>query len=196
MQLLVGLGNPGDQYRETRHNIGFRFVERLANQEGLRFAAAPRFHAQTAEWKHPEGKVLLVKPQTFMNNSGEAIAPLARYYQIAPADIFVVYDDLDLPAGKIRIRHDGGHGGHNGLKSLNRHLGNSEYVRIRIGIGRPQHGEITPWVLGRANAEDRAREIRAFECLLPEIQTILAGDAPRAASHIHLCLQQSETGEG
>ncbi|MDQ7011916.1 MAG: aminoacyl-tRNA hydrolase, partial [Mariprofundaceae bacterium] len=98
MQLLVGLGNPGDQYRETRHNIGFRFMERLASQEGLRFAAAPRFHAQTAEWNRPEGKVLLVKPQTFMNNSGEAVAALARYYQVDVSDIFVVFDDLDLPA--------------------------------------------------------------------------------------------------
>ncbi|MFQ5582662.1 MAG: aminoacyl-tRNA hydrolase [Mariprofundaceae bacterium] len=193
MQLLVGLGNPGNQHRDTRHNIGFRFMERLANHEGLRFSATPRFRAETSAWNRPEGKVLLVKPQTFMNNSGEAVAQLTRYYQVDISDIFVVYDDLDLPAGKVRIRHGGGHGGHNGLKSLNRHLGNSEYVRIKIGIGRPEHGEVTPWVLGRASAEDREQEVRVFDCLLPEIPTILAGDAPRAANRIHLCLQQSGT---
>lgn len=188
MQLLVGLGNPGNQYQETRHNIGFRFVDALAEREGLRFDAAPRFRAECAEWKVNGEKVLLVKPQTFMNNSGEAVGQLARYYQVATSDIFVVFDDLDLPAGKVRIRHDGGHGGHNGLRSLNQHLDGTNYTRIKIGIGRPPSGEVTPWVLGRASETDRASQNAVFDAVLAEIGTILDGEAHKAANRIHLKL--------
>jgi len=190
VQLIVGLGNPGSKYEKTRHNIGFRFLDLLAESKGLRFDAAPRFRADVATWNQPSGKVLLIKPQTFMNNSGEAVAPLARYYEVAPENIIVVYDDLDLPAGKVRLKKGGGHGGHNGLKSLNQHLANHEYVRVKIGIGRPEHGEVTPWVLGKASETDRAHEACAFDALLNEWPTIMAGDLPRAANHIHLALQE------
>ncbi len=189
MQLLVGLGNPGDKYQETRHNIGFRFLDKLAEIQGLRFSAAPRFRAETATWESPVGRVLLVKPQTFMNDSGEAVGPLANYYKVEPKEITVVFDDLELPPGKVRIRHGGGHGGHNGLKSLNQHLENTDYCRIKLGIGRPVHGEVTPWVLGKAAENDRIIEAQVFDCLLPEVTTILQGDAPHAANRIHLCLQ-------
>lgn len=189
MKLLIGLGNPGKKYEETRHNIGFRFLDLLAKSEGLRFAAAPRFAAETVEWNSADEKILLVKPQTFMNNSGEAAGKLARYYHVETQDIFVVYDDLELPAGKPRIKTGGGHGGHNGLKSLNQHLPNPDYTRIKIGIGRPEHGEVTPWVLGRADAGDRAGEARVFDALLPEILTILSGDSASASNRIHQALQ-------
>lgn len=190
MQLLVGLGNPGDTYRDTRHNVGFRLLDRLAESEGLRFAAAPRFKAETAAWEYGGNRILLVKPQTFMNNSGEAVAPLAHYYKVPVEDVFVVYDDMDLPAGKTRLRHGGGHGGHNGLRSLHQHLGSDAYVRIKIGIGRPPvGGEVTPWVLGRAEAADRQHEQAAVAAILPELPTILAGDLARAANRIHLALE-------
>ena len=190
MQLLVGLGNPGDTYRDTRHNVGFRLLDRLAESEGLRFAAAPRFKAETAAWEYGGNRILLVKPQTFMNNSGEAVAPLAHYYKVPVEDVFVVYDDMDLPAGKTRLRHGGGHGGHNGLRSLHQQLGSDAYVRIKIGIGRPPAGgEVTPWVLGRAEAADRQQEQAAIAAILPELPTILAGDLARAANRIHLALQ-------
>jgi PTH1 family peptidyl-tRNA hydrolase len=190
MQLLVGLGNPGDTYRDTRHNVGFRLLDRLAESEGLRFAAAPRFKAEMATWEFGGNRILLVKPQTFMNNSGEAIAPLAHYYKVPVEDVFVVYDDMDLPAGKTRLRHGGGHGGHNGLRSLHQHLGSDAYVRIKIGIGRPPvGGEVTPWVLGRAASEDRQHEQAAISAILPELPTILAGDLARAANRIHLALE-------
>jgi len=186
MQLLVGLGNPGNQYQDTRHNIGFRFLDVLAHREGLRFAAVPRFRAETCNWEISGEKVMFVKPQTFMNHSGEAVGQLARYYQVATSDVFVVYDDLDLPAGKLRIKKGGGHGGHNGLKSLNQHLDDVNYTRIKIGIGRPEFGEVSPWVLGKACEEDRASENIVFDALLPEIATILDGHADKAANHIHL----------
>jgi len=189
VKLLVGLGNPGGKYEETRHNIGFRFLDLLAKSEGLRFDAAPRFHAETATWNRNDGRVLLVKPQTFMNNSGESVAAMARYYQVPSDQIIVVYDDLDLPVGKLRLKHGGGHGGHNGLRSINQHLPDSNYARAKIGIGRPAHGDITPWVLGRAEEGDRADEARVFAALLYEIVTILNGELPHAAYRFHLALQ-------
>lgn len=191
--MIVGLGNPGSKYEKTRHNIGFRFLDVLAQSRGLRFDAAPRFRAELAHWKRSEGKALLVRPQTFMNNSGEAVGSLARYYDVATHDIIVIYDDLDLPAGKVRLKRGGGHGGHNGLKSLNSHLSGSDYVRVRIGIGRPPHGDVTPWVLGVASEEDRARERACFDALLDQWELIMAGDLPRAANHIHLALQASQS---
>lgn len=193
MKLLVGLGNPGSKYEQTRHNIGFRFLDLLAKSEGLRFEAAPRFHAETSIWnRSPNQRVLLIKPQTFMNHSGEAVGALARYYQVDEEDIFVVYDDLDLPSGKLRIKQGGGHGGHNGLKSLNAHLSTPEYTRIKIGIDRPSHGDVSAWVLGKAEERDRADENRIFAALLDEIGTLLDGQVDKAANRIHIALRAGE----
>jgi PTH1 family peptidyl-tRNA hydrolase len=189
MKMLVGLGNPGSKYEKTRHNIGFRFLDLLAKSEGLSFSSAPRFSAETATFTLNGEKVLLVKPQTFMNNSGESVAPLAKYYDIEPQDITVVYDDLDLPSGKLRIKHGGGHGGHNGLRSLNQHLPNADYTRVKIGIGRPPGGDITPWVLGGADEGDRADEQRIFDALLPQIPLLISGERDKAANKIHQTLQ-------
>ena len=195
MKLLVGLGNPGSKYEKTRHNIGFRFLDLLAESKGLQFSAAPRFQAETAEWDSSEEKVLLVKPQTFMNNSGEAVGKLARYYHVETQDIFVVYDDLELPAGKPRLKKGGGHGGHNGLKSLNQHLPNPDYTRIKIGIGRPEFGDVTPWVLGVAGEQERVDEVRVLKAVLAEIGLILAGETARASNHIHRALQPAPEGK-
>ncbi len=189
MKLLVGLGNPGNKYEQTRHNIGFRFLDLLARSEGLCFSTAPRFHAETATWDRPSSeRVLLIKPQTFMNHSGESVGSLARYYQVDVGDVFVVYDDLDLPSDKLRIKQGGGHGGHNGLKSLNAHLDSPDYTRIKVGIGRPPHDDVTAWVLGRADEGDRADENRIFTALLSEIDTLLDGQIDKASNHIHLSL--------
>lgn len=192
MQLLVGLGNPDRKYKNTRHNTGFRFVDALAKEQGLRFAAAPRFHARTADYKIHGHKVLLVKPQTFMNNSGECIAPLTRYYDIDTTNIFVIYDDLDLESGKFRLKTGGGHGGHNGLRSLNQHLPDNNYHRIKIGIGRPpQDMDVTPWVLGQSTQEETQQELRIFESLMKNLTTILDGNLAAASNHIHLRLQEN-----
>ncbi|PJA31361.1 MAG: aminoacyl-tRNA hydrolase [Zetaproteobacteria bacterium CG_4_9_14_3_um_filter_53_7] len=189
MKLLVGLGNLGNKYEQTRHNIGFRFLDLLAKSEGLRFDAAPRFHAECATWETAAGRVLLVKPQTFMNHSGDAVAALARYYQVEEQDIMVVYDDLDLPSGKLRIKNGGGHGGHNGLRSINTHLPSADYIRIKVGIGRPAHGDVSAWVLGKADEGDRADENRILDALLKEIKTVVNGETDKAANRIHLALQ-------
>jgi PTH1 family peptidyl-tRNA hydrolase len=192
MKLLVGLGNPGRKYEATRHNIGFRFLDALNQHEALSFASAPRFRAETASWQCVGDKVLLVKPQTFMNHSGEAVAPLARYYGIGTSDIFVIYDDLDLAAGKFRFKTGGGHGGHNGLRSLNQHLPDAAYHRLKIGIGRPPDGmDVTSWVLGKSTQAERLNEERIFAALLRELPAILGGDLAGASNRMHICLQET-----
>lgn len=192
MKILVGLGNPGAQYSATRHNVGFRFLDQIARHEGLHFSAAPRFHAETVVALINNRKVLLVKPQTFMNDSGDAIGALMRYYQLQTEDITVVYDDLDLSAGKIKLKKGGGHGGHNGLKSLNQHLPDRDYFRVKIGIARPPHNNITGWVLGQADEADRISEACAIDAVESQLASILSGDIAKASNEIHLRLAQAD----
>lgn len=135
MKLIVGLGNPGEKYANTRHNIGFMIVERVSHELGGReiiWKEEPKHHAMLAK----TADVLLVKPTTFMNASGVAVASLANYYTIAPIDIWAIHDDLDLPIGKIRIRTGGGSAGHNGIESMMRELKTDAFTRFRLGIGR------------------------------------------------------------
>ncbi|MBP8617585.1 aminoacyl-tRNA hydrolase [Veillonella sp.] len=136
MKLVVGLGNPGRQYEATKHNIGFMVIDDIAEA----VTHTPWREEQKAEvcsFTLDGEKILLVKPQTFMNASGEAVGPLMRYYKIDPSDVYCIYDDMDLPVGKLRIRPNGSSGGHNGIKSLIAHLGTENFPRFRVGIGRP-----------------------------------------------------------
>jgi len=136
LKLVVGLGNPGKQYEKTKHNIGFMVVDAIADS----VPHTPWREEQRAEVCSitvAGEKVLLVKPQTFMNVSGESVGPLMRYYKIDPSDVYCIYDDMDLPVGKLRIRLNGSSGGHNGIKSLISHLGTENFPRFRVGIGRP-----------------------------------------------------------
>ncbi|MGY3749902.1 aminoacyl-tRNA hydrolase [Vagococcus acidifermentans] len=136
MKLIVGLGNPGAKYQATKHNIGFITLDELAYQENIRFTKH-QFEADIAEFFVGGEKVLLVKPQTFMNESGRSLKPLMTYYQVPLDNVLVIYDDLDLKIGDIRLREKGGAGGHNGIKSLISHLGTNEFKRIKVGIDRP-----------------------------------------------------------
>ncbi len=181
MMLIVGLGNPGPEYAKTRHNVGFMVVERLAAQTGAAGTGPVRWHlrcrALVAEAFFQGQKVILARPQTYMNNSGEAVAPLLRWYGLAPADLLVICDDLDLLPGQIRIRKKGGDGGHRGLKSVIAALGTNEFARLRIGIGRPEEpaGDVIRWVLGCFNPQEApvieealARAVRAVWVILSE----------------------------
>jgi PTH1 family peptidyl-tRNA hydrolase len=134
VKAIVGLGNPGPQYRGTRHNVGFDVVEELARRGSLGFESAPA-EALIAKWRRPEDVVLLVKPLTFMNLSGQAVGELSRYFKIDVADLIVIVDEVHLPLGKLRARKKGSAGGHNGLKSIIAHLGD-EFARLRLGVGR------------------------------------------------------------
>ena len=135
MKLVAGLGNPGDRYRGTRHNVGFGVLDAIAARHGLRFETAPA-EALQARWRRPDADVLLVKPLTFMNLSGQAVGELLRYFRIDPAEVLIVTDDVNLPIGRLRARPGGTEGGHNGLKSIAQHLGTIDYARLRIGVGR------------------------------------------------------------
>ena len=154
MKLIVGLGNPGGKYRGTRHNIGFAVVDELARRNRAEFDSAP-VEALVAKVRGAE-PVLLAKPMTFMNASGEAVGGLARYFKIEPADLLIVVDEVQLPLGKLRARARGSAGGHNGLKSLIAHLGD-EFARLRIGVGRgDQRRDLADHVLARFEADETA----------------------------------------
>ncbi len=159
MKLIVGLGNPGRQYEETRHNVGFKVIDELSDKLRISLDKA-KFNGVFGQGVVNGEKVLLLKPLTYMNLSGESIRPLMDYYDILVEDILIVYDELDLPVGKIRLREKGSAGGHNGMKSTIHHLGTQEFKRIRIGINRPTNGmKISDYVLGRFHAEE-AQDIK------------------------------------
>lgn len=136
MKCIIGLGNPGKKYENTRHNIGFMVIDELSRRHQWDLNRV-KFKGEYALEHVNSEKVILLKPQTFMNLSGESLRPLMEYYEIDVEDILVIYDDLDLPLGKIRLREKGGHGGHNGIRSIIDHLGTKEFKRLRIGVGRP-----------------------------------------------------------
>jgi peptidyl-tRNA hydrolase, PTH1 family len=154
MKLIVGLGNPGKQFDKTRHNIGFEVIDELSDQLAIPLNQS-KFKGLFGTGLHNGEKVILLKPLTYMNLSGESIRAIMDYYQIDLEDFVVIYDDLDLPVGKIRLRQKGSAGGHNGIKSTVAHLGTQEFNRIRIGIDRPRNGMKVPdYVLGRFHEEE------------------------------------------
>jgi PTH1 family peptidyl-tRNA hydrolase len=155
VRLIVGLGNPGAEYAETRHNAGFWFCESLAQKLKVSFAKESRFHGYVAQVR--EAAVWLLTPQVFMNRSGLSVGELARFYRISPAEILVVHDELDIPVGQLRLKYGGGLGGHNGLKDITAHLGTTDYWRLRIGIGHPgDRNEVINYVLKPPPREERA----------------------------------------
>ena len=153
--LVVGLGNPGSKYENTRHNMGFLALDILAEKEKLTFNKL-RFKAWTATAELGGEKVLLMKPQTYMNLSGESVGEAARFYKIPAEHVLVISDDIAIGTGKLRIRPNGSAGGHNGLKSIIQHLGSDRFPRIKVGVGSPQHAEhdIVDWVIGKPMGED------------------------------------------
>lgn len=151
MKIVVGLGNPGSRYAGTRHNVGFAVIDALARAPQTS-AFRERFDSLIAE-RHLQGQtLLLVKPQTFMNLSGRAVRALLDFYKLPPDQLLVVCDDIHLPLGKLRLRPGGSHGGHNGLRDIQQHLGTETYPRLRIGVGEPQPGQAVDYVLGRFSA--------------------------------------------
>ena len=152
---VIGLGNPGSQYDKTRHNVGFNSIDYIANKCSVNLKKL-KFSALTEKCKIGNKNVLLVKPQTYMNNSGQAVGAVARFYKLAPENIVVICDDVSLPCGALRLRMKGSAGGHNGLKSINNHLGTEAYPRIKVGVGEKPSTDydLADWVLGVPSAED------------------------------------------
>lgn len=153
MKVIVGLGNPGRKYSDTRHNIGFRVLEEMARHYSIEKEES-RFDAIIGHIRIDGEKVLLVKPLTYMNLSGKAVQPLMHWFKLDLADLIVVYDDMDLTPGTLRLRPQGGSGGHKGMASIIERLGSKEFARIRIGIGRPDNGAVD-WVLGKFNSAEQ-----------------------------------------
>jgi PTH1 family peptidyl-tRNA hydrolase len=154
LRLIIGLGNPGAEYAETRHNAGFWFCERLASDLKVSFGKEPRYHGWVVNAR--DAGVWLLMPATYMNDSGRAVQALAHFYRIAPGEMLVVHDELDLPPGRAQLRFGGGLGGHNGLKSLTSHLGTQDYWRLRVGIGHPgDRSEVVSYVLKPPRKEER-----------------------------------------
>lgn len=155
-KMIVGLGNPGDKYAHTKHNIGFDVLDVLANRLSVKFTRDKTFLADTASAFVNGEKILLIKPVTFMNDSGKSVKPLLAYNGLDITDLTVIYDDLDMAVGKLRLRQKGSAGGHNGMKSLFAYLGSQEFKRIKVGIGRPKHGmSVVNHVLGKFDKTDQ-----------------------------------------
>ncbi|ACG71369.1 Aminoacyl-tRNA hydrolase [Anaeromyxobacter sp. K] len=155
MKLVVGLGNPGEEYARTRHNVGFVVADRLAQLAGASFSAK-KFAAELAEARLGPERVWIMKPQTYMNHSGEAVGAALRFWKLGLDDLVVVHDDLELDPYRVQLKVGGGHGGHNGVKSVNAHVGSPEYARVRVGVGRPPpRMDPADYVLGKfAKGED------------------------------------------
>ena len=180
MKVIAGLGNPGREYAQTKHNVGFLMVDALAAHLGVT-EWREKYDALIARARIGSEAVLLVKPQTYMNESGRAIAHLMNFYKLAADDLIVAHDDMDIPAGSIRIRKKGSSGGHNGIKSILAHLGDEHFARIRIGIGRPLPGwTVVNHVLAPFPPEDAAKVSEAIRYLVPAIECIVTEDVDKA----------------
>jgi PTH1 family peptidyl-tRNA hydrolase len=175
MKAIVGLGNPGPSYRGTRHNVGFAVADELARRAGISFDSSPA-EALAAKWRTPDGGVtLLVKPLTFMNESGQAVGEIVRYYKIEQVDVLVVVDEVQLPLGKLRARARGSAGGHNGLKSVVAHLGEN-FSRLRLGVGRgDDRRDLADHVLSRFEPDERIEVERMVTRAADAAETFLTG---------------------
>ncbi|HXE16029.1 MAG TPA: aminoacyl-tRNA hydrolase [Stellaceae bacterium] len=187
MRLLVGLGNPGSRHERNRHNIGFMAVEALLRRHEFR-AVRNKFNAHLAEGLIGGERVLVMMPQTFMNDSGEAVGPAARFYKIPPEQVAVIYDEVDLAPGKLRVKQGGGSAGHNGIRSIDANLG-YDYWRVRIGIGHPGVKELVPhWVLQNFTAADMAWLTPLLDAMAEAMPLLVADDPAGFMSKVALIL--------
>jgi PTH1 family peptidyl-tRNA hydrolase len=186
IRLIVGLGNPGREYENTRHNAGFWWLDEFARMHNLSFRSEAKFHGQAARGQLHGHEIFLLKPQTFMNVSGRAVGALAQFYKIAPAEILVVHDELDLPPGSAKLKLGGGHGGHNGLKDIIAHLGTKDFWRLRLGIGHPgERSEVVNFVLNDPRREERALIDEAMQRALDVADLVVEGRAEAAMLKLH-----------
>ena len=181
--MIVGLGNPGKEYEKTRHNVGFRSVEILAGQMKTKIDRI-KFKALTRMVNHQGKKILLVEPQTYMNLSGAAVSALATYYKVKPDHILVIFDDISLPVGRIRIRRDGSAGGHNGIKSIIQSLGTDQFPRVKVGVGAKPHPDydLADWVLSKFSAQEEKARAPALENAAAAALLLMEQGVEKAAS--------------
>jgi PTH1 family peptidyl-tRNA hydrolase len=186
LRLIVGLGNPGAEYAETRHNAGFWLCERLARELGASFARESRYHGLVAKARIAGSDIWLLMPQNFMNRSGQAVRALTQFYRIEAAEMLVLHDELDLPPGQMRLKFGGGLGGHNGLKDITAHLGTQDYWRLRIGIGHPgDRNEVVDYVLKAPRKEERNEIDAALDRALLAWPSLAQNDFAAATQRIN-----------
>ncbi|OGS93257.1 MAG: aminoacyl-tRNA hydrolase [Gallionellales bacterium GWA2_59_43] len=186
IRLIVGLGNPGREYESTRHNAGFWWLEEFARTHNLSFRSEAKFHGLAARGQLHGHEVFLLKPQTFMNVSGRAVGALVQFYKIAPAEILVVHDELDLQPGVAKLKLGGGHGGHNGLKDIIAHLGTKDFWRLRLGIGHPgERNEVVNFVLNDPRREERALINEAMQRAQDVVHLVVEGKIEAAMLKLH-----------
>ena len=186
IRLIVGLGNPGREYEATRHNAGFWWVDRLSASKGAALSPEKKFHGLAARLNMTSHELWLLEPQIFMNRSGLAVAALANFYKIAPQEILVAHDELDLPPGTVRLKQGGSHGGHNGLKDIIAHLGAADFWRLRLGIGHPgERDEVVNYVLNPPRREEQELIETTLDKGLAVLPQLLAGDMQAAMLKLH-----------
>ena len=186
IKLFVGLGNPGPEYEHTRHNAGFWWIDELARKLGVSLRDERAYHGEMVRANIAGQTVWLLKPQTFMNLSGKSIAALARFYKIAPEEVLVVHDELDLDPGHAKLKQGGSHAGHNGLRDTHAQLGTDQYWRLRLGIGHPGHREqVVSWVLGKPPQEQREAIDICIERTVKAFDKLVDGDMPAATRVVH-----------
>lgn len=190
--LIVGLGNPGSQYSQTRHNAGFWFLDRLLGEvltpgaPGAGFKQQAKLAAEICRARVFQKDCILARPTVFMNNSGRSVRALLDYYRIDVENLLVVYDELDLPPGTARLKKGGGHGGHNGMRDIFRHLDNTDFLRLRIGIGHPGHKDaVTGYVLSRPTADQERRMLHSIGDAIAVLPDLLAGNVSKATKDLH-----------
>lgn len=190
IKLVVGLGNPGPEYEKTRHNAGFWFAEDIAHEIGGSLAFEKKFNGLVARGVGTLADVRVALPQTFMNLSGTTVAAIAKFYEIAPEAVLVAHDELDLPAGEIKLKFGGGHAGHNGLRDIHAKLGSPNYWRMRIGIGHPRdsasaHKPVADWVLERPRRDEQSAIEEAIERALAIWPLLAKGETSVAGQQLH-----------
>ncbi|HEU0276978.1 MAG TPA: aminoacyl-tRNA hydrolase [Rhodanobacteraceae bacterium] len=185
IRLIAGLGNPGPEYLRNRHNAGFWFADALATGAGARFVLEKRLHAETCRIQVDGADVRVIKPDTFMNESGRAVIAALNYWKLLPEELLVVHDDMDLPPGTVRLKFDGGHGGQNGLRDIMGQLGHGRFHRLRIGTGHPARGSVVAWVLGNPSAADEDLMLDAIGRALGVLPLAVAGNVNEAMKRLN-----------
>jgi len=184
--LIVGLGNPGDQYIKTRHNAGFLFIDELVIGNNISMSYASKFKVDVARFKLNGVDVHAIKPQTFMNKSGGPVSAYAKYYDIPIEQILIVHDELDLPSGEAKLKKSGGHGGHNGLRDIISHLASRDFNRLRLGIGHPgDRSQVTNYVLSRASRDEEKNLLDAIAKSVGVMGDVVNGEYQRAMQVLH-----------
>lgn len=177
IKVVVGLGNPGRQYEKTRHNAGFVFLDSLVAERGIKWSVSGQFQGEIANFDFSGSRLILLKPMTFMNRSGLSVGKLLRFYKFRPEEMLVVHDELDLPEGVFRLKRDGGHAGHNGLRDIIDHIGSRDFFRLRIGIGRPESGRsVADYVLSAPSHQGAMAIEQSIENLLMKLDSLMAGE--------------------